>query len=32
MDNVVEENFVIFNLDTGWSRGLKDYYDPLSDK
>lgn len=27
MDNRVEENFVIFDLDTKVSRGLNDIYD-----
>ena len=32
MDNIVEENFVIFDLDLGETRGLTDIYDPLSDQ
>lgn len=30
MDNVKEENFVIFDLDENKSRGLTDIYDPSS--
>jgi hypothetical protein len=28
MDNVQSENFVILDLDDGWTRGLTDIYDP----
>lgn len=27
MDNIVEENFIIFDLDSSDSRGLNDIYD-----
>ena len=31
MDNIVEENFVIFDVDTVETRGLHDIYDPQTD-
>jgi len=31
MDNIVEENFVIFDVDQSETRGLTDIYDPQSD-
>jgi hypothetical protein len=30
MDNIVEENFVIFDVDLSETRGLNDLYDPQS--
>lgn len=28
MDNIKEENYVIFDIDQGETRGLTDIYDP----
>lgn len=32
MDNIKEENYVIFDIDQGETRGLTDIYDPQSNK
>lgn len=32
MDNIKEENYVIFDLDLQETRGLTDIYDPESQK